>query len=236
MVLTRADRDDICELIQNTLDKYLSSSEVNKKLGIFEKISTEIKSSLDVLTERFETRIAKLESENVQLCKRLNDYEQYSRRNCLRVFGVEEDDNEDVYVKVREIFDKMHVNVEGHIDRCHRIGKKLSKKDGNNQKNPTQKNSNRRSIIVKFTSYFKRNQVFNNKKLLKGQGISVLEDLTSANYALFKRAQTRFGFRQVWTLDGNIYCNINGSRHAVRSVEDLGRLDGGADHGHGSTE
>lgn len=75
MVLSRTNKEEIFEFIHSKLDKYLSSSEVDTKLGIFEKITAEIKSSLDLLTQRVETTITKLESENTKLYKRVNDYE-----------------------------------------------------------------------------------------------------------------------------------------------------------------
>lgn len=168
MVLTRADKDEMVELINNTLNKYLSNAHIAKNVAALEKLSSDVNLSITSFCERIEDRIVKLEKEHFKLRERLNSYEQYSRRNCLRVFGVEEEENENVHVKVKNIFDKMHINTEGHIDRCHRIGKKFPGKNVNNLKTTQKTNTNNRCIIVKFTSYFKRNEVFKNKKLLKG--------------------------------------------------------------------
>ncbi|KAK9680106.1 hypothetical protein QE152_g39352 [Popillia japonica] len=131
MVLTRAHKDEIADLISSTLEKYFSNGEMGKNATSFESIVARYESSLNVITERLDGRISKLEENNLKLHKRLNDCEQYSRRNSLRIFGVEEEDNENVYDKIKKIFNKMEVNVEGHIDRCHCIGKNLSVNDVN---------------------------------------------------------------------------------------------------------
>ena len=52
------------------------------------------------------------------------------------------------------------------LDWSHRIGK-------SNSKNKS------KSIIVKFICYNDRRETFNNKKQLKGAGVSVIESLTA---------------------------------------------------------
>ena len=53
-----------------------------------------------------------------------NDSEQYSRRNCLRLFGVEEkvgESTDDIVLSIAK--EKLEVNLNrGDIDRCHRTG------------------------------------------------------------------------------------------------------------------
>ena len=61
-----------------------------------------------------------------------------------------------------------------------------------------------RAIIVKFTRYKDRHQVFRKKKLLKGTGISVTERLTLKRMEHLKKAREQHGFANVWTLDGKI--------------------------------
>ena len=87
-------------------------------------------------------RVGKLES-------LVDRQEQYSRRNCLLVHGIEEtnDENKDDLV-LKSIYEKLGVDItENEIDRSHRIGRK---KDGQRP----------RPIIVKLTRYNTRKKVF----------------------------------------------------------------------------
>ena len=89
---------------------------------------------------------------------------------------------------------KEHLDIELSVkdfDRSHRIGKNNSK-------------SKRRPIIVKFISYNDRRAIFNNKKRLKGTGISIAESLTAERMRQLKSARDQFGFNNVWSIDGRI--------------------------------
>ena len=84
--------------------------------------------------------------------KKSDDSEQYSRRNCLLVHGVEEQEQENIDNMVLNVI-KEHLDIELSVkdfDKPHRIGKSNSK-------------SKRRPIIVKFISYNDRRESFNNK-------------------------------------------------------------------------
>lgn len=56
--------------------------------------------------------------------EKCDNVEQYSRRNCLRVFGIPEKENEDVEELLISVFNNnMKLNVEkSSIERCHRVG------------------------------------------------------------------------------------------------------------------
>ena len=124
----------------------------------------------------------------------LDRQEQYSRRNCLLLHGVDETDHEvtdDIIIKT--IKDKMDVEITPEsIDRTHRLGKK-------------QQNTGRpRPIIVKFSTYNTRHKIFRNKKVLKGKGVSITESLIQKRVELLKKAREEHGFKSVWTQDGKI--------------------------------
>ena len=125
--------------------------------------------------------------------KKSDDSEQYFRRNCLLVHGVEEQEQENTDNIVLNVT-KEHLNIELSVKdfgRSHRIGKGNSK-------------SKRRPIIVKFISYNDRRAIFNNKKRLKGTGISITESLTAERMRQLKSARDQFGFNNVWSIDGRI--------------------------------
>ena len=60
-------------------------------------------------------------------------------------------------------------------------------------------------IIVKFVRYNDRNIVFRNKKKLKGQKISITENLTKIRMDKLRQAKEVYGFTNVWTNDGKIF-------------------------------
>ena len=98
---------------------------------------------------------------------KLDELEQYQRRQCLRLFGVEEEAGEDTDVKAIEIARKNGVNLSvGEIDRSHRVG--------------VRNNDRPRPIIIKFVSYRKRDEMFRSKKNLKSTGVTIREDLINS--------------------------------------------------------
>lgn len=118
-------------------------------------------------------RITSLEERNAQLLvekdalqNELDDLQQYTRRNSIRNLGIPEHKGEDPVQVVLQLFkDKLQIETETNkIDRAHRVGKTDSKYY--------------RSLIVKFVSYRERKKIFDMKKLLKGSGIRIVEDVT----------------------------------------------------------
>ena len=123
--------------------------------------------------------------------KKSDDSGQYSRRNCLLVHGVQEQEQENTDNIVLNVI-KKHLDIElsvKDLDMSHIIGKSNSK-------------SKRRRIIVKFISYNDRRQIFDNKKRLKGTGEK--RYITAEKMRQLKNARDQFGFNNVWSIDGRI--------------------------------
>ena len=107
--------------------------------------------------------------------------------------GVEEQEQENTDNIVLNVI-KEHLDIElsvKDLDRSHRIGKRNS-------------NSKRRPIMVEFISYNNRREIFNNKKRIKGTGVSIAESLTTERMRQLKIAWDQFGFKDVWSIDGRI--------------------------------
>ena len=140
-----------------------------------------------------------------RLNRRCDDLEQYSRRNNIRIFGVCEEEQENPVAVALEIFNqKMGIKLkETDIDRAHRVGKKSrGAESGAADRNSS---SHKRPIIVRFTGYSVRNSVFNSKSKLKGTKITIREDLTKRRLDQYVAASTQYGFKNVWSKDGNIF-------------------------------
>ena len=87
---------------------------------------------------------------------KLDDQEQYSRRNSLRITGIPESDNEDIVPKVLDVINnkiKPDIPVSSdHIDRLHRVGKRSG--------------DTPRAVLIKFATYRHRQRVYRNRKNL----------------------------------------------------------------------
>ncbi|KAI4466265.1 l1 transposable element-related [Holotrichia oblita] len=127
MVLTRAEKDEFIDLIKDTLNTQLETQKSFNKLDSICEAVSRLEKSIDAMAGKYEARISSLENENKRLAAEIDQLEQYSRRNCIRIFGVEEQSDENVEEKVKSLFvEKLGVHIaEGQIDRCHRTGKKL---------------------------------------------------------------------------------------------------------------
>ena len=128
------------------------------------------------------------------LNKELDKQEQYSRRNCLLINNVGEEENEDTNQLMintinQNMEEKISINV---IDRTHRLG-------------PVRKEGNKKiPIIVKFSRYYVKNKGFRNKKQLKGKNFSITESLTKRRMGELTNARNEHGLKNVWTNDGKI--------------------------------
>ena len=185
-------------------------------------------SNLQNKHQRSEERIQKLESS-------LNDQEQYSRRNCVRVFGVPERDNENTNQIVCDIAtNQLGVSLAmADIDRSHRVGRRSEPKGGS----ASATSMKPRPIIVKLTSYQHRQNLLRNRRKLKENktGISIYEDLTTANRMLlweaFKVCSNKDSkATSAWSMDGRIIVSVQGTNNKtikkqIHSKEDLANIN-----------
>ena len=125
----------------------------------------------------------------------LDRQEQYSRRNCLLIHGINEENHENTDEVVINVLKKEMDEEITHldIDRSHCLGnRKLDK-------------SKPQPIIIKFSRYNIRARIFKNKRKLKGKRTSVTERLTKARMEKLQKAREKHGFWNVWSNDGGFY-------------------------------
>ena len=206
-----------------------------KYIKPFLKSMKDFSSDLVTHLDKLESRIAISENVSDLLQKKLtsleyeiDDLEQYSRRPCLLIHGLAEEEaetNETLEEKVKDVFNtKLELGVNGgqikthHLDRLHRLGKRRS---GNAAKP--------RPIIVKFNSYRQRRKVFAIKKKLKNfktetTSIVITENLTKKKYALLNKCRDKFGNKSAWSYDGRIYAITDtdaGTKTAFTNMDEL---------------
>ena len=162
---------------------------------------------------------------------KVDELEQYSRRSCLVITGFVElrAQQEDTDAKVRE-FCRERLDLpllEQDIDCAQRLGPKRTDQEGKVIHRP---------IIVKSSTYRVRQQVFTNKKKLKGTGFAIFENLTKRNADLYREVKTVAGFKNVWTSNGKIMTfNKDGKVFHVNSrseISDVRRFTQPPDDGH----
>lgn len=193
--------DDVITVISKQQSVFLAS--LDERIVALTNIFHEtVKSLRDELSEE-KNKVAALEI-------KMDELEQYSRRNNLRIFGVKEEDREDTDKLLITLFEnklKIQVDVKD-IDRCHRVGPKRAE--------------NSRPILVKFTSYRTRSQLFKCKKLLKKTGFVIKEDLTKKRHEILKAAGEKYGKHNVWSSDGVIMiAKEGGDKVAITKFSDV---------------
>ena len=150
----------------------------------------------------------------------LNDLEQYGRHSNLRVFNVGEERGErsdETVKKVCKLFtDFVGVNVgPGDLEACHRVGA-VTAESGDRRK---------RSIIVRFKDRTLRDNILANRKKLKGQKVSVGEDLTAENARLCKEAYRHSASLASWTSSGRVFAKVkNGKTVRIQFGEDVNKV------------
>lgn len=195
------------------LDNRISASERNlggKIEDNFEKLRSEIfllQKSYDELKEKYddaEDTIEDLQDEVSQLKKELsrererrNNLEQYQRRDCLRFLGVGPDSGREMEMETeKKVLAVINTDLKldhisaSDISIAHRVGRQGSTKP--------------RAIIVKFMSRKVKNLVLGKRRLLKGTGRGIIEDLTPLNFTRLNRVKEHHNVKNVWTKEGVI--------------------------------
>ncbi|KAK5641405.1 hypothetical protein RI129_009952 [Pyrocoelia pectoralis] len=220
MVLTQSQVQDVQGLITKTIQSLCSDKDflksiadnvatiVNNNLKKIFVEQNEIINSLKQEVATLNLQQKALVKENMNIKSNLEELQQYSRRNGIRVFGIKEQSNEDTDKLLLDLFkNKLHLDVDiSCIDRSHRVGSNTGRG---------------RHIIAKFVSYRDRNKVFQNKKFLKGSGITITEDLVKSRLSVYKLAQNKFKRENVWTMDGRIFVKYADKKHVICCEDDL---------------
>ncbi len=183
-VVAEAVKDAISVLPdKNAMEDLLSKLEVKINQTILEEIkkaTVPLNDKIEKLELKhavYEAHFSGIEQRLYEAEQRLEEAEQYSRRACLRIYGIPLPSSSESAAaclsKVKDVFKEMDVEVPDEvIDRAHRIGKK----EKSNQTGVTGQ-----AMIVKFTSWRHRTAVYRGRKKLQDKRIQL--DLT------FKRAR-----------------------------------------------
>ena len=161
----------------------------------------------------------------------LNDYEQYSRRECLEISGIPKKIKEDTNQIVIDIGEMLGIEItEDDLSVSHRVPP--------NKRNPDRPPA----IIAKFVRRDKKEELYRARKLLRNKStqdldylaankIYISESLTQKNRELFQKClqmKKAHKFKFIWTNAGKIYLRKDErpeSRvHHVTLSKDLDKL------------
>ena len=198
-------------------------NDVKSLLKKIDDQQTEI-SSLEAKLEKQATQIDILEARNVLLENHVNhlrssheSQEQYSRRLCLRIDGMElpqQETSEQCLEKVKKIFEELEVTVpDAVLDRAHRIGQ-IKKRNGKTYQ----------QVIVRFTTWRHRTYVYRARK--SASSVKIRLDLTKdrLNLLLMAREVLKSYSDQFFAF-ADVNCttrvNIDGKLSPFSSKQDL---------------
>ena len=212
ITLKENDLKTIAEILHSSFETNITQMINNIISGVVDGLKATI-SSLEKENRLLRTRVASLEA-------KVDEAEQYSRRNFLRVAGVPEhsSENTDDYIvdMAKAIGADISVN---DIERSHRVGR------------PRTPGRRPRDIIVKFVSYRVRRRVYSAGTLTKAKGfmgVYINEDLTKSRNELIRKARKMVKLKyikSVWSSDGTILVR-NGDEDVRRitSEDDLAQF------------
>ena len=234
MPIKRANQSGMDEELLKTIINEAVSDLINKEY--METLIDKLKSNIeeDVImkiaeaTEPLESKISALEKK-LQVYKahmdqleiKQDDAVQYSKRSCLRVFGIplpsNENETESDYRDIaNEMFSEMNVSIpEDGIDRIHRVGRKHKRADGVVEQ----------AIIMKLSSWKLHTAVYKERKKLKS--VKVRLDLTQRRANLLSKAMSLIKENpEVDFVFANINCHLairlkDGDIRYFNSEEDL---------------
>jgi len=148
--------------------------------------------------------------------------EQYIRRPCLIIKGLKETPKEDLLSAVPSLFaNKLGINISSKdLVAVHRLPN--HRKDNKTSNSSERQPSSPAAVIVKFLYMRDRDNVFFNKKKLKGTDFIISENLTQKRSALLKSV-CDLSFTS-WTYNGDIFVlDKNNKRRKVKNIQDLER-------------
>ena len=234
-------RQAVREAVQDVFKKIVDRIEVNegKLLDLECKLAAKQK-EITAITKTIDAH-----HESLRILRRTsNDQEQYSRRNCLRFYGIPESEGEDtdeLICKVAREHLKLSIS-KNDIERSHRLSaKKDAKRESSesrsarvtrsskskDSKEPDDPKTKPRVIIVKFLSYRVRRLVLSKRSELKGKRMGIDEDLTKVNADLLKKTKSTKKVIAAWSSDGRVIALLpaSGGKTVKRLIRDESELD-----------
>ena len=177
--------------------------------------------SMDDSIKKLELMVEEMAIAVKESNKKIDDLEQYGRRNCLILHGVQDFPNSTTYGEFElYVLHKLNsrLNLEykissEDIDTCHVLPSRTSKS---------------KPIIIKFVRRSIKELVYANKRRLKANNdnekLGLTESLTRRRLNILFESKKAFGFSNVWTQNGNIFCFYNEKRQVIDDFNKIANI------------
>lgn len=167
--------------------------------SILEDLNT-LKSNLKTLTDNGPLDVSAIKEDLTTLDhsfqRQLNELENYQRRENVRIFGLPESKEEKPIQLVTQFLAKHNFNIkEEDIHIAHRVGRKVPDKS--------------RAMIVRFFNRNTRNKVIKNRKVLRGKGVSIGEDVSQLTMKTLIRVQQSEMVAKAWVWGGKVFATLS---------------------------
>jgi ribA/ribD-fused uncharacterized protein len=131
--------------------------------------------------ENMKIEMEAIKRQNKMLKDKINDIENYSRRENIEITGIQETKDESVKDVCEKLFkQKLKISEDLEVVRCHRLGKSDNSDNTSRRQNATgrQNEQQGRPILVRFKYYADKEKVLKKRSQLKGTGIFLNDDLS----------------------------------------------------------
>nr|CAH7743506.1 unnamed protein product [Callosobruchus chinensis] len=153
-----------------------------------------------------------LQVENKVLAQRLDEFDQVRRLSNLRIFQLEETPNENLATKVTTTIEsRLGIKIYNEdIISCTRVGKMFQNRT--------------RGVLLKLSMPSLKQAIYNKKKLLKGSGIVIKEDLTENRMKLLEAAIEKTSLKSVWSYNGRVCVLKDNKKVFINDKDDLNKI------------
>ena len=177
----------------------------------------------DNLENRFnfmEKKVQQFDSEIGELFERVEETNQYLRRNSL------------LWLDLKDIpKDRSERNMIGYM--CWKINSTMPRKFQLNPSHietahlitPRNRNNRRPIVIVKFALRWIRNEVWWNRKYAFDRSYTITEHLTENRLSLYKKCKSTFGYENVYTEQCVVYIKKGTRSFRIRQKSDINKYE-----------
>ena len=195
--LLKKQKEDLVEEFDKKMKETVAG--LTKHVDKLESENADLKGQIANLSLKLsviEQRVEENEKHTREILRRAVNNEQYSRRANLKIYGLDEAENEVCNDLVLEfIRNRLFCSVENEdIDISHRVGKFVK----DNPKGP-------RPIIVKFVRRQKKLEVMKKRSQLKNSRTIMVDDMCRELQAVFNRVKADKRIKDVWTWDSKVF-------------------------------
>ncbi|KAG5870054.1 hypothetical protein JTB14_004481 [Gonioctena quinquepunctata] len=189
-------KHELQALIKDTITELLSSE------VFLNQIIKTISDKVDLRLEKMEDGIKTQEVKTHDLKQKIENLQAKMTNICI--YGMEEKENEQLITEFCEMINNnTNLSISNqHIMSAYRIERK------NDQ--------NMRPVIMKFINYDWKITVMKSARSLREKKIFITEDLIKSRRSLLVEAKAKFGDKNAWCYNGQIFTKIDNVKKLVR--------------------